>query len=722
MTKTWFDQKLFRDGFRQLTLAGLICALILALQAVLIPVGQVLQYRSEGAAWMGREVVGFWAANPLVVTTFCLITPLMALWLFRFLSRRDACDFYHAIPQSRTCLYISFLAAVLAWALILQWGSSLLAILAHMVFPKYFEVQVREILVANVQVTACNLFVLGAVLLAVTLTGNALTNLVVSLLIIFFPRLLMFVIRACVGDSLSIIGSEYLSFLGNNWNVVTGTIFFLLDDGYSLMKNLTAGAYTAAFGILYLVIGGIMFNRRRSEAAGEAAIHPALQLIFRLIPACVFCLIPSVQIFYMLVEHRDVAAIDLYNIVVLYLIGIFIYFLYELISTRKVRNLPKAVPGLLFLLAFNLLIIFGMFSMRRSLLQYSPEADEIDSVRIIGSNVYVRSMRDEDSGVIPGYFSSRRGQIELTDPKVKELVAQRLKESIEFDEHPEQRKDSDYDYQSQEVAITVNGKTTYRVLHLLMTDVTLLADTLYQDDSVADIYMNLPAADDPAVSLTLENNMPSAEETRQKNASEVWEALREDVQDMGLAAWYTYCSDPSRSGAFTLYMRYKGTDKTTGLAVVISQETPKALNAALKYAWQESADARAEMEQQLDQLAEDLEQNQDGISYNFTSMEWINTGAENSAKGDLYASIENVTPEQVRALSDLLKQQDTFTGDNGNGYLAVMINVEYSNGALEENYTQDRDLYDSYYGSMLLIAPEDMQPYIDLFRIGEVQY
>lgn len=702
MRRSGFDGRLFADGFRQLSVSGLLCGLVMALQVVLIPIGNVLISRESSPA--GQTVVNLWNLNPMALSMYCVIAPLMTLYLFRFLSHRDACDYYHAIPQTRECLYFSFAAAVLSWAFLLQWGSTLLGILVHMILGRYFQIQIGEILLQSLIVSACVIFVVGAVLLAVTLTGNALTNLIVSLLIIFFPRLMMLAVRLCVGDSLSIIvNSNYLQFLGNGWNAVTGSIFGVLDGMYSgVFMNIKAGIYTAALGILYLGIGCVMFKRRRSEAAGEASIHPVLQLIFRLIPAAVFCLIPNIQIYENTIHRRSLAGSDIYWLFVLYLIAVVIYFAYELVSTRKVRNLPKAVPGLLILAVFNLAVVFGMLGMRRELLSYRPEASEIESVRILGTNVYVYT--DEESGVIPGYFSSRLGDVELTNDSVKELTATRLAESIAYDEKGSEEMGEEY-YQMQEVAIKVNGRTTFRTIRLLMTDVRRLGEALYETGEVTRIYMSMPDAADPNVNVNVTNNMGNLEfDSRKEISEEVYSALCEDVEEMGFDNWYALCNDNRNVGVFTVYVRVLNQSRTSGIAVPVNNSTPKAFQICAARLQEQQGASGEEMQEKISVLRKNGEQ-QSGVTYSNASVYMVTPDGE-------YIGTDLEDENALAVLEDLLKKQGDIPVDVSKGFLILNLDMEYYADGTDTDEVRDRPDYESYYGAVILAMPEDMDPYL----------
>ena len=215
MKKTWFDKALFGDAFRQLSVGGLIILLVMCMQAVLLPVGIIISDRSSGNV-ISAASCGVFETDPMVFLLFTCVTPLFAIALFRFLSKRNESDFYHSIPQTRSCLFLSFSAAVMAWTVILQFVPMVIGTVIHLAFPAHFSIDWKALVTGNFMLLIAEFMVLSAVLLGITVTGSILTNLMVSLLIIFFPRVLMMVVKLSVGGSLTIVSDHYLSLWGTD--------------------------------------------------------------------------------------------------------------------------------------------------------------------------------------------------------------------------------------------------------------------------------------------------------------------------------------------------------------------------------------------------------------------------------------------------------------------------------------------------------------------------
>ncbi|MCD8299978.1 MAG: hypothetical protein LUC41_02180 [Clostridiales bacterium] len=698
MKKKIFDIHLYREGLRQLKLTGLIYTFLLVLLAVLPTLSEVI------GSSVGLYNEGFFDVFPYAVLVYCLFAPLMALTLFHFLTERNSCDFYHSIPQTRTCLFVSYTLSVLTWSLAMQWGTTLLATALHLCFPNVFFINVAGILRYSVQVSAAVVFVLGAVLLGISLTGTVFTNVVVALLIIFVPRGLMLTLQQTVGGTLTVVTeSHYLSFFGNDWNVVTGGIFgAFTGSGDAVFASFAAGAYTFAIGIAYMILACLVFNRRKSEAAGNAALGSRMQAVIRLIPATVFCLIPDVIIFGYMARNISVDRTDIFTLFELYLVGVIIYFLYELVSTRKWKNVAKAAPGLVILAAVNLIIIFGMAGMQKGVLSFSPTADEIDYVCIPGGSAFSYSSGD--------YIGNEIGEIEITDENIRELVAERLAEGIAIDTSWDDGYSSrNLSGNYREVLISSKGRKKVRQINVTSADLKMMAEALTNNEEVRNIYMDLPDAGDPGVSISMDANDIGTE-----GAAAVYEALKQDMKNMGFEEWYLYCTDTySDSGSYewsydvvTLTVNEGGVTRTAGFS--LTAETPLATAEYLDRLWEmKSQSDWQDIGGSIEKYAAYMDA---GAEFDYLNFDVIIYLPLEGGYSDAYY-VDMTDEAKVQTLLGLLESQSDTPVAYGSNYLYVQIYLEYSvddDGVLSYNGdSTPGDTYDMVNASCYLVIPDD---------------
>ena len=132
--KKWLNVRLYVDALRQLKLIGWMAFIVYMLEAVLLPLWLVIEHWESGT-FPEETAIGM---HPLLVTSFWVVIPLMMLYLFGFLNKRNAVDFYHAIPDRRFCVFFSMLAAVLTWGVFLVVSSFAVAILFRLCFGYLF--------------------------------------------------------------------------------------------------------------------------------------------------------------------------------------------------------------------------------------------------------------------------------------------------------------------------------------------------------------------------------------------------------------------------------------------------------------------------------------------------------------------------------------------------------------------------------------------------------
>ena len=85
--------------------------------------------------------------------------------------------------------------------------TSFLSVAIFLCFPVYFSVNLMSVLVMCFNVFAGSLLVAASVAVAMCVTGTIFTNIIVSLMIIFIPRLLIYMLVTSVTSSLPLVSS-----------------------------------------------------------------------------------------------------------------------------------------------------------------------------------------------------------------------------------------------------------------------------------------------------------------------------------------------------------------------------------------------------------------------------------------------------------------------------------------------------------------------------------
>ncbi len=532
MKKSWFSFRLYQEGLRQLRLIGIMGMVILGLEAILIPVGRIVSIRqmeryAEGSR-IAKELLNFTDMHPLLVLCFCVLAPLMVLYLFHFLNKRNASDFYHAIPETRLCLFISFFAAVVTWILAIIVVTSFISVAIFLCFPVYFSVNLTSVLVMCLNVFAGSLLVAASVAIAMCVTGTVFTNVIVALMIIFIPRLLILMLVNSVTANLPLVSStDFIPLLDIQYNVPVGTVLFMMG-GSGALTQWQSGVYTLVLALVYSVCAALLFRVRRSEAAGQSAPNRVLQAVYRLVLSMVVCSIACYSIFEDSISRSQNAGYhrSFYEYLVLYVIALVVFFLYELITTRKWSNLARSLPSLLVLVLLNVALIGGMTGLYRSALSFSPEANDISAIRILSS------------GRNGSYFAARTEHIDITDENARTVIARQLKTAVKICG----RSRSDYyQYVDQNtvmrVAIRSRGVTHVRNIPMRDEDMETLAKPLADIEEYRRIYQQLPRLGQNSTTVSIGRTTLSDSSLR-----ELYNTLCDEVASMPFEKWYPLIS------------------------------------------------------------------------------------------------------------------------------------------------------------------------------------
>ena len=495
MKKTVFSGRLYMDGLKQLRLMGILFTVASVLVAVLPPVMHYLDFLSYSAADLTYtpEAVNCFAMNPLIILQFCAFAPLMTLYLFSFLNKRENSDFYHAIPATRQCLFFSFWASIATWLLGILVISTAAATIAYAAFPKLFLINYSSVFLTAFNCFSGGLLITACVAIAMSVTGTIFTNLLVALILIFFPRVLITLIVMSIESTFPLVnGIDFVPILSAKYNVPVGFVFGIFDNQFNTpLTQWQSGMYTLVLAIIYTALAAFLFVRRRSEAAGHSAPSHTLQSLFRFLIGFVVSTIATLGTFTITYEGNNVDLVDGATVVLFYALALLLMLVFEVLSTRKFRGLlRKGLQSTLWLAMANLVLFGGMFGLSRSLYLYTPEANEIRSVRFLNGfsgDTHFQSSRQKE------YFSSLLAEISFDDPTIKRIVSDQLQYTVDLlKTSPERYYRDGSDAHHVTVAINSGLVTHYRTIYLYTDDVQQITNTAQSLSAYQDLYTALP--------------------------------------------------------------------------------------------------------------------------------------------------------------------------------------------------------------------------------------
>lgn len=562
--RRFFSSNLYLDGLRQLRVVGVTYLVILMISSIFFSVFAGINYSSyyEFTMYQTNRFL------PIIVIIFAAI---FTIFIFSFMNKRNASDVFFALPARRAALFFSYFAAVLSWMIFGIIVSSLLSILGFAVYmPDTVTLVVSTIPGTVLYYILTGFFISSIAAIAMSLTGTLFSNLAVFLLIAFAPRLFGLVFKYSLQDMLPIMPDEALPY----WLIEKNNpIFYFFGQLVSGLSQITMYQiiYLLVLSTAYTAVAAVLFTCRKSETADKSAPNRLVQAVFRLTFSMLVCLIPCKNI---LDSYRTSDHIHIFYYVVFYTIALVVYFLYELITTHKVKNLLRIVPTLGVLVLMNLGFIGGIHIIRGIALADSPSAKDIASVRIL----------DMYSSFF-GYKSNNEiKNIRFDNMEVREIIAANLEESIQ---KIKQNK-HDYDDNLIKVLIDLKGRTMAREFYISNEECENLMFHLLKNPDFKNTYKTLHDTD--SANYYMSNNPYGFTE---REIADICDTFRREVNDMEFDEWMKFISTSSYHTDYVVYGEFlylpqaiqiisKNSENWYFREYSISSATPKTANKYMK--------------------------------------------------------------------------------------------------------------------------------------------
>ena len=409
-----FNARVYVESLRQTRLMGLIylvcCLLFSFLPALLSTVS------SPGYMPSLTD-----HANILFI--YMYLAPLtLAFSAFGFLTRRSASDFYHSLPIRRGTLYVSRVLAILTWLAGTVVLSVLVSYLTYGLCGRVLNWAQLPYLIGYF-LSSC-LLVAACALIGICSTGTFFSAFIVAGLVMFLPRFVSFLIAQMVESAAPIVSVSELGFLFDyNLNLPVALIaapfalgmypYNTIDFEAMILTGKNIG-YTALLGLIYLAAAGVLFRRRASETASKSAPSRVMQHIYRCAISLPLFLVCGMILVFELRGEFDIGEL----LVLLICAALLVYFIYELVTTRKARNLLSALYVLPIVLAVSIGVPLLGDALGQQALHTLPTPSEIESIRF-----------DERDGG-SAYNSLLLSRLEYHNEEMSSLVVENLANTI----------------------------------------------------------------------------------------------------------------------------------------------------------------------------------------------------------------------------------------------------------------------------------------------------
>lgn len=537
--KNFFSLKLYLEGLRKIRVAGIASAVtVVALNALLPIVGII-----DSNMVMPGQVRTVSTVPTVLFAPFGLLMMLFAVVfaysMFSYLNERSKSDFWHAIPHKRTCVYFSFIAAIYTWIVGILLVSGLVNLILWNIAKYYTASFVSFLSTFGLYFLAATMLV-GFMTLAMTLTGTTISNLLIFTLLCLFVRAVgsLFTVSLMEVAPMFDISYSPLRFLQVDFFLPFSLLLDLINES-NTFTDAPLILYSVFASIALLVLGAVAYHFRKSETATHSAPNKFFQHIYRCAVTLPFCLL----LVYLLIVEMDASL----TVVMLILI-LLVWIIFELMTTKKIKNVFKSIPALAALVAITLVFTGSIFIARNVIWEDTPDADEIRGISLSTRSAYT-------------YEMVKTNDVVVEDKALNQLVAEALESTIEVAENTNRN----YVGSSRHVVIHLkSGRTMGRYVSMNDMDYKTLKDGFYNSDVYRAAYLSMPTSKeiesidlsnvnvnkDTAkriwASFLLEYSLLSDNEKRAIKEHHSYDGYTMEYKDYGKTVGYIYLS--GRSG------------------------------------------------------------------------------------------------------------------------------------------------------------------------------
>ena len=357
-----FNLGLYKEGLRRIKILGIIFTAGMLFLSTIIPITYVTAHARRLAD--ARRFDWDWVLrNPYIqingqtfififVITAVIGIPILTYGMFSTFNSRNSSDFFHAIPHKRESIFLSGVLAVFTFTFVPAWIASLAMGLIYRSSP-YAQFDTTSILWWLIGLTVIGFIIFTGVLLGMALSGSLLPNIVTTGFILFVPRVLIIIFVETVTSLTPVINRSNFGMIARmDLNLLF--LPFHQTSGQNFMPTVSSVIYSSVLVVVYFALALWAFKTRPSEIAG----HPGTkrtQAVVRI----VLTFLMTLPISAMIILDGEVVGILI--VAVLTVLG---YLLYEFLSTRKVRNIKSILKDFGVVLVLNVVFLSGIMGVR----------------------------------------------------------------------------------------------------------------------------------------------------------------------------------------------------------------------------------------------------------------------------------------------------------------------------------------------------------------------
>lgn len=288
---------------------------------------------------------------------------ILAFCMIGYVFKRKSVDFINSMPLSRKEIYVTSVVGGIILIVLMQLINTLILVVESAIFTSLI-VPFNMILDYFIVWTVSYIFVFITAALATTITGNHITMIIVTMLILFLVPFLHQYITTGFGYTFEVetINDYDIIDYNNDFYVsrVLNKVNYTLPYGYlsiffrgSMINAFNTESIIKMVGlsIIYFFLGMYLFNKRKMEVNETSFKRDNIHYLVKsltMLPICTFAM-------YIIGEEFNIT-------LVLFLLALIVAYslIYDLISTKSIKNLKLGILYFIGSVVIYTLLYYGV--------------------------------------------------------------------------------------------------------------------------------------------------------------------------------------------------------------------------------------------------------------------------------------------------------------------------------------------------------------------------
>lgn len=298
--------------------------------------------------------------------------------LFGYIYRKNSVDLINSMPLNKQTIFITNTIGGIILITLMQVITTILLFICGLVCSN-LVIFGKMLIDLFITMWVAYIFVFLATNLAITVSGTFFTQLVLTALILFLIPFTILSFRSDIGEEYKIVVSNVnhiFAYHNASYTLpIQIPILFLMSEP---LYNFNSILKTILLGILYLVLGTILFKRRKMENTEESFKNEKIHL-----------LVKALTVFPMVVFFNKMELSRVLMIFIIAIISIY-YFAYDFIVKRKVK-LIVSIIALVLTLGASYLVDITIDKIEEDLLAEARKVkiEDIQEVAINLNGAYI---------------------------------------------------------------------------------------------------------------------------------------------------------------------------------------------------------------------------------------------------------------------------------------------------------------------------------------------